>query len=346
MTDRQLKILGAVVDEYIKLGEPVGSKFIAQSLGNIYSSATIRNEMAVLESLELLEHPHTSAGRVPTFKGYHIYIERLMKPKPLSNEEKNMIDSMLDTSNFADEAILQNAVGALSEITKCVAVVSDFSPHFSVISNIEVIPTGKRMYIMLLITSNGSVKNRVCRLQFDLTNEQIDFFKKFMLENLQGISLETLSSETFEELAVTMGSYMLSLSPLLYTVFEMTNEMTARDVSFAGQANLIRRSDVNTGEIVQFFENKKEIAKLLNDSFSGIHVMFGNEADHFVVTNSSIITANYKKSDKTAGALGIIGPMRLDYSKIIPYVEYFTQKVTGMLSDETDKGDDIDEERR
>ena len=335
MTVRQMNILKLVIEEYIKNGEPVGSKLIESKLDYTVSSATIRNEMALLEKEGYLEHPHTSAGRVPTYKGFRLYIEQLMQPKPLSDSEKLMIDAMLgDVSEQTPDVVLQNAAGALSELTRCAVVVSDHSPQFSVITDIEVIPTGKRMYVMLLIASNGSVKNRACRLEFDLTNEQIGFFKEFVKENLKGVAIDSLSEELFEQLSLTLGSYMLSLSPLLYTVYEMSNDLMNRHVEMAGESNLLKISDVKTEEVIHFLDNRKELSMLLDDSFSGIHVLFGQESDKFVVTNSSLIASNYTKSDKTAGCLGIIGPMRIDYSTVIPYIEYFTQKISGILTDD------------
>ena len=346
MTVRQLNILQTVIEEYIKNGEPVGSKLIESKLDYVVSSATIRNEMATLEKEGYLEHPHTSAGRVPTYKGFRLYIEQIMQPKPVSDGEKQMIDAMLgDVTEQTPEVVLQTAAGALSELTRCAVVVSDHSPQFSVITDVEVIPTGKRMYVMLLIASNGSVKNRACRLEFDLTNEQIDFFKNFVKENLKGMALDSLSEELFEKLSLTLGSYMLSLSPLLYTVYEMSNDLMNKDIEMAGESNLLKISDVKTDEVVNFLDNRRELAQLLDESFSGIHVLFGQENEKFVVTNSSLIASNFKKSDKTAGSLGIIGPMRLDYSTVIPYIEYFTQKISGLLSDdEYDEGDYKDEQ--
>ena len=346
MTVRQLNILQTVIEEYIKNGEPVGSKLIESKLDYVVSSATIRNEMATLEKEGYLEHPHTSAGRVPTYKGFRLYIEQIMQPKPLSDGEKQMIDAMLgDVTEQTPEVVLQTAAGALSELTRCAVVVSDHSPQFSVITDVEVIPTGKRMYVMLLIASNGSVKNRACRLEFDLTNEQIDFFKNFVKKNLKGMALDSLSEELFEKLSLTLGSYMLSLSPLLYTVYEMSNDLMNKDIEMAGESNLLKISDVKTDEVVNFLDNRRELAQLLDESFSGIHVLFGQENEKFVVTNSSLIASNFKKSDKTAGSLGIIGPMRLDYSTVIPYIEYFTQKISGLLSDdEYDEGDYKDEQ--
>ena len=173
LDSRKLRILSAVVDEYIITGEPVGSKAIMNYVRA--SSATIRNEMAELEKQGYLEQPHTSAGRVPTYKGYRLYVDSLMEKNPLSEDEIQIIDEMFPDDFTTEDELVESATAALAEITKCAAVASNTSPKFSIISKLEVIPTGKRMYVLLMITSNGSIKNKVCRLQFDLTGEQLEF---------------------------------------------------------------------------------------------------------------------------------------------------------------------------
>ena len=208
LDDRKLKILSAVVDEYIVTGEPVGSKAIMKYVNT--SSATIRNEMAELEKQGYLEQPHTSAGRVPTYNGYRLYVDRLVKTNPLSKEEKAMLDGMILTDDLTEEGLVQSVSAALAELTNCAAVVSTSVPKFSVITKVEVIPTGKRMYVLLLITSSGSIKNKVCRLEFDLSSEQLEFFENFMRENLEGVSIDSLSDEMLKNLESAMGTYLLN----------------------------------------------------------------------------------------------------------------------------------------
>lgn len=193
---RKRKILSAVVDLYIRTGEPVGSKTISQLPDITVSAATVRNDMAVLEELGYLEQPHASAGRVPTFSGYRMYIEEIGADTRLPEEERERLDEMLgDESQLTEDLILQSATTALSQITKCATVVSNLAPKYSVITKVDVVPTGKRMYVVLLITSDGKIKNRACRLQFDLTHEHMEFFKHFMEENLEGVSIADLSEE-------------------------------------------------------------------------------------------------------------------------------------------------------
>lgn len=336
MDDRKLKILAAVIDEYIVTGEPVGSKTIAALPGIRVSSATIRNDMAMLEQLGFLEQPHTSAGRIPTYSGYKLYIERLMPERHLSDEEKSMLDSILDVDVPTEEALIDNASRALAEITNCAAVVSSNSPQFSVIAKVDAIPTGKRMYVLLMITSSGNIQNKVCRLEFDLTHDQLEFFNQYMTKNLSGMSVESLSDETIEQLAEAMGAYMVTLAPLMKGVRELAKGFMKSDVHVSGEKNLLTRSDIDPGDIVRFFEQKNEFSKLLDDSFSGLKVLFGENGD-FVIGNSSMIVSPFKKGGKTAGSLGLIGPMRLDYSKVIPYIEYLTERISEILNTPNDE---------
>ena len=177
MDDRKLRILQAVVDEYIVTGEPVGSKAIMKYVGA--SSATIRNEMAELEKQGYLEQPHTSAGRIPTYNGYRLYVDELLTTNPLSLEEKRLLDEMLPKDEYSEEGIVKSASNALAELTNTASFVSSETPKFSVISKVEVIPTGKRLYVLLLIASDGKIKNRTCRVEIDLTQENLDYFSAF-----------------------------------------------------------------------------------------------------------------------------------------------------------------------
>ena len=341
MDDRKLKILTAVVDEYIITGEPVGSKAIMEHVKA--SSATIRNEMAELEKQGYLEQPHTSAGRVPTYAGFRLYVDKLMEQDPLSEDEKHRLDEMLPEDFINEEDLVEHASLALAELTKCATVVANSTPRFSLISKVELIPTGRRMYVILMITSSGAIKNKVCRLEFDLTEEQLEFFDNFVKENLSGIPVEELSDAYLDKLTEAMGTYMMTLSPLVSELIKMSREMD-NDIVIKGQKNLLTCKDFNQNEIISFLDNQNEIRAFIDDSFSGLNVMFSPEKDGFVINNSSMITAPFSKDGKRAGSLGLIGPMRIDYAKFIPYLEYFTDRKTAMLSDREEQ--DRDDERK
>lgn len=330
--DRKLKILAAVVDEYVRTGEPVGSKAISK-LDNInVSAATIRNDMAALEQLGYLEQPHTSAGRIPTFKGYRLYIDELMDAPVLTEDEKLRLDAMLGDKDTPEELLVQNAAAALTELTHCAAVVTNSVPRFSVISKVEVIPTGKRLYVILLITSSGNIKNKACRLEFDLNHEQLEFFTHYIEENLSGVSVEELSEEMFDKMVAAVSAYMVSLSPLVRGICELSEDLRQQELTVSGSEKLLSCDELDKMEVVRFIEHKNGLAELLEDTFSGLQVKFSSENDTFAIGNSSLIVSKYKKDGKDAGSLGVIGPMRVDYKKIIPYVEYLTEKISYLMS--------------
>ncbi|MDE5582936.1 MAG: heat-inducible transcriptional repressor HrcA [Ruminococcus sp.] len=336
MDSRKLKILSAVVDEYIRTGEPVSSKAISKLENINVSPATVRNDMALLEQLGYLEQPHTSAGRIPTFLGYRLYIDELINPPDLSDYEKQRLDSMLGGKDTPEELLIQNAVDALAEVTQCTAVVTNSVPKFSVISKVEVIPTGKRLYVILLITSNGSIKNKACRLEFDLDNEQLEFFRHYIEEHLNGISVEELSEEMLEKMVTAVSAYMVSLSPLVLGICELSEDLRQQELKVSGSEKLLSCDELDKMEVVKFIEHKNGLADLLEETFSGIQVKFGAENNNFVIGNSSLIVSKYRKGNKDVGSLGVIGPMRVNYKKIIPYIEYLTQKISYLMSDDED----------
>lgn len=329
MEERKLKVLRAVVDEYITTGEPVGSKALMKYINA--SSATIRNEMAELEKQGYLEQPHTSAGRVPTYIGYRLYVDSLLTTNSLTDEELSMLDGYFPDDITSEDELVNAATMALAELTNCAAVVSNQSPKFSVISKVEVIPTGKRLYVLLMVTSSGAIKNKMCRLEFDLTNEQLDMFAQIAKENLEGIALDDFSDDLVDKITTAMGTYMMTLSPLISAICEMSRDLTGQEIVVKGEKNLIGCKDFEQNEIIEFLEQKNELAKFIDESFSGLQVMFSSD-NGFVINNSSMIVSPFKKKGKNAGNLGIIGPMRLDYAKIIPYIEYFTNKISEILS--------------
>ena len=330
MDDRKMKILAAVVDEYIRTGEPVGSKAIMSCINA--SSATIRNEMAELEKQGYLEQPHTSAGRIPTYSGYRLYVDQLLETNPLSEEERQLISRMLPENEYSEERLVKSASTALAKLTSCATFVSSENPRFSVISKVEVIPTGKRLYVLLMITSTGKIKNRTCRLELDLTDEQLESFTGFVKEHLEGVPVDVLSDEMLEKLQTAMGTYLLAMSPLVQGLFDMSKEIKKRDIDVSGAKNLIGCKEIDQHELMSFIDDSEGLMRLVDDSFSGINVVFSEENDSFLVSNTSLVSSNFLKDGKVAGHLGVIGPMRIDYKKIIPYVEFFTERISELLS--------------
>jgi heat-inducible transcriptional repressor len=332
LDDRKKKILAIVISEYIRTGEPVGSKLIADS-GLGVSAATNRNDMAMLEQLGYLEQPHTSAGRIPTYTAFSLYIDEFMPEYVLTEADKAVLDDYIESAEPTAESLLESASTALAELTRCAVIRRDLVPKFSVITKVEVVPTGKRMYVILLISSNGAVKNKVCRLEFDLTDEQLKFFTNYMSENLHGISLDELTPEKFENIVAAMSAYMISMTPLLEEVKKLADDFADSGVAVVGEKNLLMRQDIDSAAVENFISHKAELAQFLDQSFGDLQIVLGG-AGETVVQNTGLITSKIKKNGVDAGAIGLLGPLRLDYSKVIPYIEYLTGRITDILSDD------------
>ena len=197
------------------------------------------------------------------------------------------------------------------------------------------------MYVLLMVTSSGNIKNKVCRLEFDLTNEQMEFFSRYMAEKLQGVSIDELDESIIEKLVAAMGTYMVTLAPLLQGVCELAEGFRDNEIKVQGEKNLLARQDIDTEQIVRFIENRNEAIKnMLDDSFGDLQVVFGEDGGS-IIENSSLIVSKIKKDGRTAGSLGVIGPMRLDYAKVIPYIEYLTERITNLISDNDNDDDEF-----
>ena len=193
--ERKMKILSAIVETYIRTGEPVGSKTLSEMPGIGVSPATVRNEMASLFSMGLLEQPHTSAGRIPSHLGYRIYVDRLMKEEPLTEKERDEIDALFNVGDPDPDRLLQDAAEALAEYTDCATVAMTTTPSYVTVEHIDIVPADKSTVVLLVIASNGVVKSKVCRLSFCVNAGIIDFFKKFANSKFSGHTLEEISTE-------------------------------------------------------------------------------------------------------------------------------------------------------
>lgn len=333
---RKRAILSIVVDEYIRLGDPVGSKLVQQKLdsqGLSVSSATIRNDMALLEKLGYLEQPHTSAGRIPSYHGYRYYIDELMQPQQISQEEKALIDEMIGKDSCTADAVIDNAVSVLSELTGLTAVNTGTLPQISVITKVEVIPAGHRVYALLMITSLGSVKNKMCRLEFDVSEEQLEYFRGFINENLRGVNPDDLTPAAMQNLGLSLGAYMMTLSPLLHAVYEMSEDLSAKYVHLTGEQKLLSDGQLEPDEALMLMAQRNQLIHVLENATDNISVVFGKEEGNFVISNSSMVVSQFCVDGHQAGAFGVIGPLRINYAKVIPYIGCISDSVTRLLGE-------------
>ncbi len=335
MTTRRLEILRAIVDEYVATQEPVGSKAIADRHKLGISPATIRNEMALLEEEGLITQPHTSAGRIPTDRGYRVFVDKLATIKPLSAPERRAIESFLEGALDLDDVVMRT-VRLLADVTKQVAVVQYPSMVKSRIRHVELLPLTASRVMMILITDSGRVEQRVLELTQDVPENFISALRVQLNNAMMGQRLP----EVADSITGIMESYSLrerrDVAIVISTVIEMAMERPEERVVLAGTANLARsQEDFSTTihSVLEALEEQVVLLRLLGDANDTVMVRIGEEQRDENLRSTSLITVGYGVEDSPLGALGVIGPTRMDYARSIASVSAVARYVGRYMSE-------------
>ncbi len=316
MSSRRLEILRAIVDEYVATQEPVGSKSIADRHGLGISPATIRNEMAVLEDEGLITQPHTSAGRIPTDLGYRVFVDKLATVKPLSSAERRAIETFLEGALDLDDVVMRT-VRLLADVTKQVAVVQYPTMVKSRVRHVEIVSLTSSRLMVILITDAGRIEQRAIELTKDVPDQFISTIRNQLNNAMMGQSLPDVA----ERLTGIMESYSTSdrrdVAIVLSTVIEMAMEQPEQKVVLAGTANLARFQEDFSAQIhpvLEALEEQVVLLRLLGDANETVKVRIGSEQSETNLRSTSLVTVGYGSDSSPLGALGIIGPTRMDYA--------------------------------
>lgn len=313
---RRLEILRAIVDEYVATQEPVGSKAIADRHELGVSPATIRNEMALLEEEGLITAPHTSAGRIPTDLGYRVFVDRLAEVKPLSAPERRAIESFLEGAQDLDDVVMRT-VRLLADVTKQVAVVQYPSIVKSKVRHVELVPLTSSRIMLILITDSGRVEQRVIELTRDVQEPFIASIRTQLNNAMAGKSLP----EVAERISGIIEGYSQvdrrDIALIVSVVIEMAIEKAEEKVVLAGTANLARFTDdfqSSMHPVLEALEEQVVLLRLLGDAADTVTVRIGSEQSEKNLKSTSLVTVGYGESAAPLGALGILGPTRMDYA--------------------------------
>ena len=333
---RKRHVLAVIAATHAHTGEPVGSKRVAELMGGSLSPATIRNDMASLFEMGLLEQPHTSAGRIPSHLGYRLYIDQLMEVTPLDNQQRDMIDAMFNVRNPDPDKLLADAAAALATITNCATISTTITPSTVTVRRVDIIPAGATTVVILIIASNGVIKNKVCRVDFIVTPEIVEFFTKFCNSRIVGRTLEELSLLYLNSVTISLGEYSRVFTPILAAIYELCRQIYDGQFYIAGQNNLLSYPEYKgvAYDLLQFLTQRERVMELIDSGDSKTtKVTIGRENQCQELAGSSVIITKYNIGRYTTGAIGIIGPVRLDYATAIPRVEYFAQTMGSLLSE-------------
>jgi heat-inducible transcriptional repressor len=316
MSSRRLEILRAIVDEYVATQEPVGSKSIADRHGLGISPATIRNEMAVLEEEGLITQPHTSAGRIPTDLGYRVFVDKLATVKPLSGAERRAIETFLEGALDLDDVVIRT-VRLLADVTKQVAVVQYPTMVKSRVRHVEILALTSSRLMMILITDAGRVEQRAIELTQDVSDVFISTLRNQLNNAMMGQNLPDVA----ERLSGIMESYSTKerrdVAIVLSTVIEMAMERPEQKVVLAGTANLARFQEDFSAKmhpVLEALEEQVVLLRLLGDANETVKVRIGSEQSEANLRSTSLVTVGYGTDSSPLGALGVLGPTRMDYA--------------------------------
>ena len=338
LDERKYLILQAIIDDYILTAMPVGSRTISRKSGVGYSPATIRNEMSDLEELGYLDQPHTSAGRVPSNKAYRLYVDHLMKAVKLTNDEREQMHDHLVAKSKQVEGVIRSAAGVLSDATKYTSVI--VAPKLSTlrIKHVQLVPVAERMALMVIVTNAGIVKDAIITIPEGMDADELYAISRTLTEKLAEKPLEAVR-QAFAEL-LRNAEYNRKLLGETLQVIEKRLEAggDASDVIVGGPANMLEYpeySDVNKARsFLSVLESKDTLRKLLNrDGGMEISIRIGPENQLPALNDCSIVTASYRVGDHSSGTLGIIGPTRMNYNRVISVLEFMGRALSDVLSE-------------
>lgn len=339
LNERSLHLFKALVEHFIEDGQPVGSRTLARDSDLDLSSATIRNVMSDLEDIGLIASPHTSAGRVPTVKGYRLFVDTLLKTKQLSESEVLRISEQLDITQDK-QTLMSKASEALSEITSLASVVMLPRAEHNAIEHIEFVALSDHRILVIMVASDNDVQNRVINTTRKYSSAELQQAANYLNEKFIGKSLETIQAQIIKDLEAMkrdVNDLMQMAIEVAQQAFLNSDTASNEDYVLSGQTNLMGVGELSDVEklrrLFESFNQKRDILHLLEQSIHarGVKIFIGEESGYDVFDDCSVITSPYESSDgEVLGVLGVIGPTRMNYDRVIPIVDV-TAKMLGQV---------------
>ena len=336
MTDRDRKVLQAIIMDYIQTAEPVGSRTVSKKYRMGLSPATIRNVMTDLEEMGLLVQPHTSAGRVPTDKAFRFYVDSILEVRKLRKVERGRIELGLQDENLDVNEIMRRASSLLSLLSSQTGIV--LAPRFgsNIFKHIEFIKLHEKKILVIIVSKTGEVQNKLIESDEVMVQDELDKYSKYLTEIMGGLSLAEAKRKIVEE----MKKEKVLFDKLMYRALQLSQKALedegAGDLYIEGKTNIIQSPEFADLEKMRIlllaFEEKTKLVKLLDKALTahGIQIFIGAENELSEMEGCSVVAAPYTKENFTLGTLGVIGPTRMDYSSIIPIVDY-TARIVGKI---------------
>ena len=345
LSERKLKILQAIISDFIRTAEPVGSRSISKNYDLGISPATIRNEMSDLEELGFLTHPHTSSGRVPSEKAYRLYVNELMNKRELTAAEKGAITEELMNNVAELENLVKRAAHVLSEITNLTAFALTPRKEEDTLKYINLLPLDEYTVVLMLVADSGKVSNTTLRLAKPASDETLRILAKTMTYNYRGKTLsEALTFDIIKAIKADAEAMAMFENDIVPSFVRTLEDMLNVNLYMDGLTNIFslpEYNDVSRARMFLEMVNKKEdLTKTLINRENGVIITIGNENQDELMQDCSLITATYHVDGKLMGKIGVIGPTRMRYGEVTSVVEYLTDNLSKAFA--VREGDDDD----
>nr|WP_304970474.1 heat-inducible transcriptional repressor HrcA [uncultured Schaedlerella sp.] len=343
LSERKHAILRAIIQNYLETGEPVGSRTLSKSTDLKLSSATIRNEMADLEDLGYIFQPHTSAGRIPSDKGYRLYVDMLMQDKEQELEELKSV--MLEKTDRV-EKVLKQAAKVLAANTNYATLVSSPVNRRNTLKFIQLSQVDARQIVAVIVMSGNVIKNKIIDVGEMLGNETLLKLNMLLNTTLNGMSIEEINLGLIARLKEQAGIHSNVISNVLDAVADIIHVEDDMEIYTSGATNIFKYPELsdkqNAQEILNAFEEKQQLAELVTETLSseenhGIQVYIGDEAPVKTMRDCSVVTATYDLGDGMKGTIGIIGPKRMDYEHVMKTLKTLQSKLDAINKKDLDE---------
>jgi heat-inducible transcriptional repressor len=337
LDSRARHLLRALISEYIRDGQPVGSRTLARMAGLDVSPATIRNVMADLEEIGLVAAPHTSAGRVPTAQGYRVFVDSLLEIKPLDPNEEARISSGIPEA-AGTQALLSNASSLLSGITHFVGLVTVPRREQFAFRHIDFVPVGGNRLLVILVFTDHEVQNRVIETPRPYSASELEQIANYLNAQFAGLSLEQIRARLVADMRQARADLDRTMAAAIDVAGAALQVETREDVLVSGHGNLLGLQDLarieHLRELFEAFQRKQELLRLLENCIhaAGVRLFIGEESGFEALGQCSLVAAPYGADGKVLGVLGVIGPTRMAYDRVIPVVQATARMVSNALN--------------
>ena len=337
LTERQRMILSAIVDDYIRSAEPVGSRSISKRGEVTYSPATIRNEMSDLEELGFLEQPHTSAGRIPSHKGYRYYVDHLIQFGTLQPYDSMQMKHFFAEKLTATEQVIQHAATILANMTNYTSIVLGPEMFNTSLRHFQLLPLTETTAVAIIVTNTGHVENKTVTLPEGVSPSELEQMVHLLNHKLAGVPLYKLKSQLFSEVGDEMKRHVNHYEELMGIVENVLEGESENRVFLSGATNMLTQPEFKDVDkvktILDLLDETPTLLKMISSTQNqnGIQVRIGTENNHQAINNCSLITATYSIEGQAVGTIGILGPTRMEYGKVIGLLDFLSKNLTPVL---------------